>query len=128
MNIKRIDSYIGIASKLSTGKPFDYYIWEKENGSLYVQFSRNRSRGKFSKFLFSVTEYQDQRKDFAAIGQLRGYDIERKKFRSADNNNNGAFLKAVLRHLFADHDGGKSALIKNGKFNHEAVADNEAAA
>ncbi len=128
MNMTKIDSYVGIAAKLSTGKPFYYCVWENENGEPYVQFSRNRSRGKFSKCLFSVAEYKDQRKDFAAIGQLRGYDLETKKFCSVDNNNNGAFLKAALRHLFADHDRGKSALIKDGKFNHEAAADNYAAA
>jgi len=123
MNVKKIDSYVGIASKLSTGKPFHYSIWENEDGTLYIQFNKNRSRGRFSKSLFSVAEYKDQRNDFAAIGQLRGYDIKRKKFVSVDNNNNGAFLKATLRHLFADHDAGKSALIKDGKFNYEAAAE-----
>jgi hypothetical protein len=119
MNFKRIESYRGNASKLSTGVPLPYCLWEDENRVLYYQVVGNRSRGTFSKYLFPVLEYKYRRNESAPLGQINGYDLEKEEFCSVDNNNNGAFLKAVLRDLYdEDHDG--IELIVDGKFNHDA--------
>jgi len=121
MNFKRIN-YLGVAKKLSTGKPINYSVWKNASDELFIQLTKNGSRGQFSEQLFSVGQYKDLRNKLAAIGEMRVYDLGKKEFVTVKSNNNGAFVKAALRHLFGDYDGGKSTLIKDGKFNHEAAA------
>jgi len=48
MKYKKINGFVGVASKLSTGRFLKYRLWISENGSLYCQFEKNSARGVFS--------------------------------------------------------------------------------
>ena len=85
-------------------------IWSSDSsGTLYAYNNtihnctrglRNQNTGTFSNLAFSVSEYKDKRFQYAPLGKLDGYDINTGRSDTVTDNNNGAFLKAVLRHLF----------------------------
>lgn len=91
----------GSAPKIKGGGgDIHYRLWLDTEGKLYVQLEGNDDAGTFSNLLFSVSKYESIRDSEAKIGELMGYNIDTKKFETRQDNNNGAFLKAVLRHIF----------------------------
>jgi len=97
--MKKIVSYIGVAPKLSGIGSIEYCLWIDEQGRLYVQFVKNEASGTFSNFAFSVSKYESLRDSEKPLNQLEGHDVESGVCKMTDDNNNGAFLKAALRHL-----------------------------
>jgi len=97
--MKRVGSYVGIAPKILGEGNIRYCLWVDKQGDLYVQLEHNDNSGTFSALLFPVSKYQSMRYSTNALGELQGYDIESKAFKLSQDNNNGAFLKAALRHL-----------------------------
>lgn len=87
------------APKLEGSGNLKYQLWVDGNGSLYVQIEKNAAAGTFSPLLFSVTEYASQRSASQSIGKPLGLDLIRGVVMSSADNNDGAFLKAVLQHL-----------------------------
>lgn len=103
-SMKRIDSFVGIAPKLVGDGNIQYCLWVDKQGKLFVQLEHNDKSGTFSKLLFSVSMYESMRKSPNSLGDMQGYDIESKTYKSSQDNNNGAFLKAVLNHLLPDDE------------------------
>ena len=64
-----------------------------------MQIEKNGAAGTFSPLLFSVTEYASKRSETQSISQPLGLDLTRGVVMPSANNNDGAFLKAVLKHL-----------------------------
>jgi hypothetical protein len=87
-----------IAPKLKGSGALEYQLWVDASGSLYVKFKENSDAGTFSHLGFSVAEYVALRNDTKSIEQPIGFDLEGAR-RPSMNNNDGAFLKAVLCHL-----------------------------
>ena len=81
-----------------------YKLWVDDSGSFYVQIEDNAAAGTFSKLRFSVAEYAPQRKSTKSIGNPIGLDLETGKKISGGNNDDGAFLKAVLCHLLDEKE------------------------
>jgi len=97
--MKIIDSYVGITPKLSGTGNIKYRLWVDDTGGLFIQIIENDASGTYSKFAFSVSQYQSQRDSANKLGQLDGYAVEDNQQTTIDDNNNGAFLKAALTHL-----------------------------
>lgn len=101
--MKQIANYFANAEKISGNGTIRYCLWVDDAGKLYVQFAENEvnaaSPGTFTSLLFSVTEYASIRDSNSNIGNLIGLDASDGTRMTASDNNNGAFLKAVLRHL-----------------------------
>ena len=64
----------------------------------------NEDSGTFSNHLFSVSKYQSERRITKALGILEAFSIANNTVENVDDNNNGAFLKAVLIHLLPNGD------------------------
>jgi hypothetical protein len=94
------------APKLRGDGMLTYQLWVDDCGSLYVQVEANAAAGKFSALVYPVTKYAAQRNSNQSIGKPVGFDLEGGAERTSENNDDGGFLKAVLRHLL---DGGASA-------------------
>ena len=97
--MKKIQSAIAEAPKLEGNGNIKYHLWVDGKGNLYVQFDENDETGTFSRLLFSVAEYASERDKTNSIGQPNGFDLTKKAREISSNRNDGAFLKAVLRHL-----------------------------
>jgi len=97
--MKKIDKCEISAPKLSETGNIKYCLWIDITGNLYVQMIENQASGTFSKYLFSVSKYESERTSSKALGSMEAYNIENNAIENVDNNNNGAFLKAVLIHL-----------------------------
>lgn len=101
--MKLIDNFLANAEKISGNGTIKYCLWIDGEGNLYVQFDENEvstnSPGTFTSLLFSVSEFASIRKSDSDIGHPSGFDAASGTRKAAANNNNGAFLKAVLRHL-----------------------------
>ena len=97
--MKQIQSAIAEAPKLEGSGKLKYLLWVDGEGNLYVQIENNAAAGTFSELLFSVSKYASARENAESIGQPVGYDIAKSQQRVSANTNDGAFLKAVLRHL-----------------------------
>ena len=102
--MKRIENCVISAPKLSKTGSIKYCLWVDEIGSLYVQMIENEDSGTFSNHLFSVSKYQSERRSTKALGSLEAFNIGNNTFEKVDDNNNGAFLKAVLIHLLPSGD------------------------
>jgi len=100
--MKKIDAFVGVAPKLVGDGNIQYFLWVDKQGKLYVQLEHNDKSGTFSKLLFSVSMYESMRKRSSSLGDMQGYDIESKTYKISQDNNNGAFLKAVLCHLLPE--------------------------
>ena len=100
--MKKIESYTCFAPKLSGAGKIEYCLWVDMTGNLYTQIIGNEASGTFSKYLFSVSKYESERTSIKALGSLEAYNIESEKIEVVDDNNNGAFLKAVLVNLLPD--------------------------
>lgn len=97
--MKQIPSYIGSARKVSNTGHIKYTLWLDGEGYLYVQFIENNNAGTLSDLLFSVKDCASIINNESSIGYPRGYDLKCGGFRESGNNDDGGFLKAVLRHL-----------------------------
>lgn len=102
--MKKLESCIFSASKLSGVGRIDYSLWIDTKGQLYVQLVDNDSAGTFTKYLFSVSQYAAVRNSGDALSGLQAFNIDLNKNESVKNNNNGAFLKAVLRDLLPNDE------------------------
>lgn len=100
--MKKIDSFVGIAPKLVGEGNIQYCLWVDKQGKLYAQLEHNDKSGTFSKLLFSVSTYESVRNSSNSLGDMTGYDIESHAYKLSQDNNNGAFLKAVLNHLLPE--------------------------
>ena len=87
------------ALKLGGAGAIKYQLWVDSGGSLYVQVEENAAVGTFSPLLFPVAKYAPERNSAQSIGYPVGLDLAGKAERASANNNDGAFLKAALRHL-----------------------------
>lgn len=90
------------APKIGGVGKLKYQLWVDGSGSLHVQIVENPEGGTFSPWRFSVAKYGSARNGTRSLGQLVGLDAQGKE-QDGNNNNDDAFLKAVLRHLL---DGG----------------------
>lgn len=97
--MKQIHITNDIAPKLGGSGTLTYQLWVDGSGSLYVQFKENSNGGTFSPLLFPVAKYAQQPNSAQSIGKPVGLDLAGKTERTSTNNNDGAFLKAVLLHL-----------------------------
>lgn len=102
--MKEIGTETFSASKVSQTGSIEYCLWVDSVGGLYFQIIGNEASGTFSNYLFSVSKYQSERASTKALGGLEAYNIETKKHEIVKDNNNGAFLKAVLRNLLPQGD------------------------
>ena len=97
--MKKIKTVISEAKKLEGQGNIKYQLWLDACGVLYVQFIGNDGPGTFSDLLFSASEYASTRNSKASIGFPNGYDLINNCQKTSENENDGAFLKAVLCHL-----------------------------
>jgi len=102
--MKKIGTETHNAPKLSGTGDIKYLLWIDAVGGVYIQIVGNDASGTFSKYLFSVSKYQSERANTKALGNLEAYNIERKEAEIVEDNNNGAFLKAILRSLLPEGD------------------------
>ncbi|WP_126526347.1 hypothetical protein [Stutzerimonas stutzeri] len=102
--MKKIENCVISAPKLSKTGSIKYCLWVDEKGNLYVQMIENEESGTFSNHLFPVSKYQSERRSTKALGSLEAFNIGNNTFEKVDDNNNGAFLKAVLIHLLPSGD------------------------
>ena len=98
--MKQIQTAIAEAPKLEGSGKLKYQLWVDGEGNLYVQIEDNAAAG--TELLFSVSEYSSVRNKTESIGQPVGYDLVKNMQRASANTNDGAFLKAVLRHLLPE--------------------------
>lgn len=108
MQFTEVKGYIGIAEKIKTADHIKYKLWFDENNKLYVQMVENEDGGSFSTLAFSVVRYAPRRHSRNVLKGLEGYNLITGKLEerndNEEDNNNGAFLKAVLRHLCSGKD------------------------
>lgn len=97
--MKKIESYVGTAQKVSGTGEIKYTLWVNNQGDLFIQLIDNDESGTYSQNAFSVSQYQSSRSSDRKLGKLEGYNINTDAKSSVDDNNNGAFLKAALIHL-----------------------------
>lgn len=100
--MKQIQSATAEAPKLEGSGKLKYLLWIDSEGNLYVQIEDNAAAGTFSGLLFSVPKYSAARNRTDSIGQPIGYDLVKNEQCVSANTNDGAFLKAVLRHLLPE--------------------------
>lgn len=100
--MKKIESYSCIAPKISGTGNIEYCLWVDTEGNLYVQIIGNEAAGTFSKYLFSVSQYQGKRKNSKSLGNLTAFNVESGKIEPVADNNNDAFIKAILNNLLPD--------------------------
>ncbi len=100
--MKQVQSAIEEAPKIEGSGKLKYRLWVDCEGNLYVQIEDNAAAGTFSELLFSVSKYASVRNKPGSIGQPVGYDLGKNEERASANTNDGAFLKAVLRHLLPE--------------------------
>lgn len=103
--MKKIEGFIGRAPKLHGSGHILYELLVDEHGELFVKFKVNeietKSPGSFSAVCFPVRKYADKRNTEENIGHPTGIDETSGEEVTPSGNNNGAFLKAVLRHLLS---------------------------
>jgi len=97
--LKQIHLTNNEAPKFEGSGKLKYQLWVDSSGRLYVRIEENAATGTFTPLLFSVVEYADQRNSTKSINKPVGLDLNGALRRESENNNDGAFLKAVLRHL-----------------------------
>ncbi|HIF9493552.1 TPA: hypothetical protein ACX6SP_001954 [Photobacterium damselae] len=88
------------ADKLRGDGRLAYQLWQDQYHGLYVQILHNNDQpnakplGSFSCLLFPVTDYWLQRD--TPISFPYGVCLETKMVKKSINNNDGAFLRAIL--------------------------------
>lgn len=99
MRFTEIEDYIGAATKLEGNGKIMYKLLINEKHELHIQFVENEEDGTFSDIVFSVAMYAPERHSRHVLKELEGYDPSTGKLVRRRDNNNGGFLKAVLKHL-----------------------------
>lgn len=103
LKMKKIEGFSGKAPKQRGGGHILYELLVDEHGELFVKFKDNEIEterpGTFSAVCFPVRRYADKRNTDEDIGHPTGIDEVSREEVTPSDNNNGAFLKAVLRHL-----------------------------
>jgi len=102
--MKKIGTETHTAPKLSGTGDIEYFLWIDAVGGVYIQIVGNDASGTFSNYLFSVSKYQSERTSAKALGNLEAYNIERKESEIVEDNNNSAFLKAILRNILPERE------------------------
>lgn len=107
--MKKIEGFRGRAKKISGVGCIVYELWVNFRGDLFVKLidnELNTSRpGTHSAVFYSVGQFADRRDSTESIGNPVGID-EMGVVQTRSDNNNGAFLKAVLRDLLPAKNGG----------------------
>lgn len=102
MSFKKIEDFIAIAPKLKAGS-LEYCLWTDDDGAFYVQIIRNLIKtevpGTHSKLLFRISDYLNDRNSENALQGIRGINPETLSAEASENNDDSAFVKAILRHL-----------------------------
>lgn len=105
--MKKINGFTGMATKKSGDGHIDYELWVNARGDLFVKFIDNKVHtnrpGTHSGIFYSVKDYADRRDSNDSIGNPAGVD-ETGAVVTPSDNNNGAFLKAVLCDLLPPRD------------------------
>ena len=101
--MKKIENFFAVAPKIKSGA-LEYCLWTSDEGALYVQISRNLtdtdSPGKHSKLLFLVSRYLSNRNTDNDSEEMRGVNPITFSEEVSKDNNDVAFIKAILKHLF----------------------------
>jgi hypothetical protein len=90
---------LGKAPKLNGRGFISYRVWVDKAAKQYIQLSSNTQTGTFSEILFSVQHYASVCHTSRSIGFPKGYSFDCDGLIESKNNNDGAFIKAALRHL-----------------------------
>jgi hypothetical protein len=98
--MKKIHITDDIAPKIGGVGSLQYQLLADGSGSLYVQIVKNTESGTFSPWKFPVAKYASRRST-GSLGQILGLDADGKEQQGRDNNDD-AFLRAVLQHLLDD--------------------------
>ena len=94
--MKKIEGFIGVAPKMKSGS-LEYCLWIDKAGVLYVQMLENiDDEGTHSKNIFLVSDILNMKSGQQTI---RGKNPVTFVEEEVGDNNNFAFLKAVVRHL-----------------------------
>ena len=100
-SMKRIESFEASASMISGSGKIGYCLWVDDSGSLYVQMISNSNGGTLNKYLYSISKYIDKRYQKERWNIVEGVCPETFELINIEKNDNqGGFLKAVLRHMF----------------------------
>lgn len=99
--MKKLENFEGVATKLQRGGTIRYAAWVDDNGALYVQMLDNEQAGTFSNHAIPVASYASVRHSESKVGEMVAYSFESKQFEVIADNNNGAFIKAILRDLLS---------------------------
>jgi hypothetical protein len=102
--MKQIGSYVGAAKKIKGQGSIEYKLWVDCSGNLYVQIVSNDLNGTFTSHGIPVSKYASLRNSERSIGQIEVFDLQSGAHTEVRDNNNGAFLKAVLRALLPDEE------------------------
>jgi hypothetical protein len=101
--MKKIENFVATAPKIKFGQ-LEYCLWTDDEGALYVQINRNLtetdSPGKHSKLLFRVSRYLNNKNTDNDSEEMRGIDPITLTEEVSKDNNDVAFIKAILKHLF----------------------------
>jgi hypothetical protein len=100
--MKQIGNSEFSAPKISKTGNIKYCLWVDVEGALYVQMIENDASGTFSKYFFSVSKYKSERLRTRPLGGIEVYNIETCVTETVNDNNNGAFLRAILLHLLPE--------------------------
>lgn len=101
--MKKIENFVAVAPKIKSGA-LEYFLWTSDEGALYVQISRNiidtDTPGKHSKLLFQVSRHLSSRNADNDTEEIRGINPITFFEEVSKDNNDVAFIKAILKHLF----------------------------
>lgn len=92
-------THLSKAPKLNGRGFISYRIWFEQSGKQYIQLMCNTQTGTFSEMLFSVQQYAPVCHTRRSIGFPKGFSVNCGRVVESNNTNDGAFLKAALRHL-----------------------------
>ncbi len=95
--MRKLTNFTGKAEKIQGHDNIEYCLWFDKDGEAYVQMINNENSGTYSSLLFSVSKYAALKDKNKKINIVEGIDPETKKLERCDDNNNGAFIKAILR-------------------------------
>lgn len=99
---KKIDAYVGEAHKINGKGTIEFTLWVDSSGSFYIQMISNELSGTFTTHVIPVKKYASLRNSESAIGSIEVVDLINGERIKVQDNNNGAFLKAVLRDIIPD--------------------------
>lgn len=100
--MKKIDGFTGSAKKRRGEGRISYELWVNDCGDFFVKLIDNQLKtdrpGTHSAILYPIKDYADHRDSTKKIGHPVGINEAGEPVKASDNND-GAFLKAVLDDL-----------------------------